>query len=178
MKSSAVNQIDFTFVSRTRSESIYIGDISFKRSNLLKSIQVNSNSSQYRKYNFTYNNTSLGYQRLASVQEFNAKGKALKPIQFNYSNTSAGFKNRVISGDLYPGFSYKNSDLISGEFNGDGRTDVVFYDKNKKNDVYLHDGLFDQSLNLAYKINTGGFTEIFPSTILTNTGKDFRCLGV
>lgn len=166
-----MNQINFTYVERTRPENVYVGDFHFKRTNLLKSIQVISNNSQYRKYELSYNTTSLGYERLASIKEYNSKNKSFSPIQFNYDNTDAGFKNRIVSGDLYPGFNYKTSNLIAGEFNGDGRTDVVFYDKTKKNDIYLHDGLFNQDINVAYKINTGGFTNIFPSTILTSNGK-------
>lgn len=168
---SPINQINFTYTSRARPEIVYVGGYSFKRTNLLKSIQVTASGSQYRKYELAHNSTSLGYQRLASIKEYNSKYKALRPITFEYDNTSSWIPERVETPDLYPGFDYENSDLIAGDFSGDGRTDVIFYNKNQKNDIYLHYDLYNQYGSFAYKILTGGFSDIFSSSILTHNNK-------
>lgn len=168
---SSKNQINFTYTTRTRPESVYVGEYQFKRTNLLKSIQVTSGSSQYRKYNLTHGTTSLGYQRLTSVKEYNKDNKALSPITFGYDTSSAWIKDRVVSGDLYPGFDFKTSSLIAGDYDGDGRTDVVFYKENAKDKIYVHSRLYENQLSLAYEINTGGFSEVFSSSILSHNNK-------
>ncbi|WP_407267092.1 RHS repeat-associated core domain-containing protein [Tenacibaculum maritimum] len=163
---SPTNQINFAYISRSRPESVYVGGYSFKRTNLLKSIQVTASGSQYRKYELTHDSTSLEYQRLTSVKEYNAENKVLRPIVFGYEDTSSWIKDRVVSADLYPGFDYKTSNLIAGDYDGDGRTDVVFYDKNKRDEIYMHTKLYD-SISSAYSIKTDGFfTDIFSSTVL------------
>lgn len=167
---SPMNQINFTYTTRNRSENVYVGEYSFKRTNLLRSIQVTASSSQYRKYDLTHNTTSLGYQRLTSVKEYNAQNKALRPIIFGYDNTSSWIKERVKSGDLYPGFNYKTSSLIAGDYDGDGRTDAIFYNKNTRDKIYLHSRLYDR-ISLAYQINTEKFSDIFSSTILSYNNK-------
>lgn len=168
---SPKNQINFTYISRSRPENVYVGEHSFKRTNLLRSIQVTANGSQYRKYDLTHNTTSLGYQRLTSVKEYNAQNKALRPITFAYDNTSSWIKDRVVSADLYPGFDYKKSDLIAGDYDGDGRTDVIFYDTTNKDKIYLHYDLYNQYGSFAYQIPTGGFSDVFSSTILSHNNK-------
>lgn len=167
---SPKNQINFTYISRSRPENVYVGEYSFKRTNLLRSIQVTGNGSQYRKYDLTHNTTSLGYQRLTSVKEYNAQNKALRPIIFGYDNTSSWIKERVKSGDLYPGFDYKTSSLIAGDYDGDGRTDAIFYNKNTRDKIYLHSRLYDR-ISLAYQINTEKFSDVFSSTILSWNNK-------
>ncbi|QTE23336.1 SpvB/TcaC N-terminal domain-containing protein [Polaribacter cellanae] len=170
---SPMNQINFTYATRVRPENVYVGEYSFKRTNLLRSIQVTASGSQYRKYELTHNTTSLGYQRLASVKEYNAQNKALRPITFGYENTSSWIKKRVKSGDLYPGFNYKTSSLIAGDYDGDGRTDVIFYNKNTRDKIYLHINLYDK-ISLGYKINTEQFSDVFSSTILSWNNKILR----
>lgn len=167
---SPKNQINFTYISRSRPESVYVGEYSFKRTNLLRSVQVTASGSQYRKYELTHNTTSLGYQRLTSVKEYNAQNKALRPITFGYENTSSWIKERVKSGNLYPGFNYKTSSLIAGDYDGDGRTDAIFYNKNTRDKVYLHSRLYDR-ISLAYQINTEKFSDVFSSTILSWNNK-------
>ncbi|MGG8496433.1 RHS repeat-associated core domain-containing protein [Tenacibaculum sp. TC6] len=165
-----MNQIDFSYVLRSRPENVYVGESVFKRTNLLRSIEVTTNGSQYRKYELAHNTTSLGYQRLISVKEYNAENKALVPITFGYDNTSSWIKERVKSGDLYPGFDYKTSSLIAGDYDGDGRTDAIFYNKNTRDKIYMHMRLYDQ-ISLAYEINTEKFSDIFSSTILSHNNK-------
>ncbi|WGH75910.1 RHS repeat-associated core domain-containing protein [Tenacibaculum tangerinum] len=167
---SPMNQINFTYASRNRPESVYVGEYNFKRTNLLKSIQVTASGSQYRKYELTHNVNSLGYNRLISVKEYNKDNKELTPITFDYETTTSTFKSKTVSGDLYPGFDYKTSKLIAGDYDGDGRTDVIFYDITNKNNIYLHYDLYNQYGSFAYQIPTGGFSDVFSSTNLNDVG--------
>lgn len=166
---SPTNQINFTYISRSRPENVYVGEYSFKRTNLLRSIQVTASGSQYRKYELTHNATSLGYQRLTSVKEYNAQNKELRPIVFGYENTFSWIPDRIES-RVYPRFNYNTSNLIAGDYDGDGRTDLVFYNKNIKDTIYIHTKLY-KSNSFAYQINTDGFTDIFSSAILSQDNK-------
>jgi len=165
---SPMNQINFSYVTRSRPENVYVGEYHFRRTNLLKSIQVTSSGSLYRKYELSHYTTSLSYQRLTSIKEYNAENKPLRPITFGYDTTSSYIKDRIVSPKLYPGFNYKTSDLLPGDYDGDGRTDVVFYDKNKKDKLYLHYGLYDGENSFAYPIPTDGFSHVFSSNILSH----------
>ena len=164
------NRVTFSYATRSRPEQIYVGGYSFTRTQLLQSIQVSANGTPYRTYQLTHTTTSLGYERLSTVQEYNAQHKALAPITFGYEHTDSWMKDRVRSGDLYPGFSYKSSSLLTGDYDGDGRTDAIFYNKTIKDKVYLHTRLY-HPISLAYRINTGRFEAIFSSTILANNKK-------
>ena len=166
---SPTNQIDFTYANRSRPEMVYVGEYSFRRTNLLRSIQVTGNGSQYRKYELTYNSTSLGYQRLVSIKEYNAKNKYLNPITFNYDDTDSWIKDRVQTGVL-DGFNNQTSALNAGDYDGDGRTDVLFYNKKNASRIHMYSGLYNPQAKLDY-IDTDGFKEAFSSTILSNDNK-------
>ena len=170
--STATNQIYFTYETRKRPENLYIGDFSFKRTNLLKSIQVTAKGSQYRKYELTHSTTSIGYQRVSAVKEYNAKNKVLNPIIFKY-----GSKNnnalRVSKTSLSPNFDPSKHRLFPGDFDGDGTMDLVMYDKSSRNKLHVSTHISDKSNKAAktYSIATKSFIEIFPSVILSANNK-------
>ncbi|QTD36385.1 VCBS repeat-containing protein [Polaribacter batillariae] len=166
---SPTNQINFTYISRNRPENVYVGEYSFKRTNLLRSIQTTASGSQYRKYELTHNTTSLGYQRLTSVKEYNAQNKALRPITFNYETTSSWIPNRNVV-NTYPGFDYKTSGLIAGDYDGDGRTDIIYYNKNTRDKLHMNTNLYEETA-FAFPINTEKFSDVFSSTILSWNNK-------
>lgn len=166
---SPTNQINFTYTTRSRPENVFVGEYNFKRTNLLRRIQITASGSQYRKYDLTHSTTSLGYQRLTSVKEYNAKNKALRPITFGYETTSASIPTRKET-RVYPGFDYKTSDLIAGDYDGDGNTDVIYYNKNTRDKLYMHTRLYKET-SIAYQINTQKFSDLFSSTILSWNNK-------
>lgn len=169
---SPMNQVNFTYGTRIRPESLYIGELYFKRTHLLMNIQITTSGSQYRKYELSHSATSLGYQRLTSVKEFNAEDKALSPITFSYDNTSSWVNNRVES-DYLNFFRKETSTLLAGDYVGDGRTDVLIYDTKNPNindRIYIYSNLYEQNATRDI-IFTDGFTEAFPSNILSNDNK-------
>ncbi|MFV0248974.1 MAG: RHS repeat-associated core domain-containing protein, partial [Tenacibaculum sp.] len=166
---ASVNKITFSYSTRGRPEIAYIGNYTFKRTHLLKSIQSSTNEALYRKYELSHNSTGLGYQRLRSVKEYNGQNKALEPVVFSYDNTSSWIKDRIES-TVYPGFNYKTSSLIAGDYDGNGKTDIIFYNKNEKNKIHMFLELY-AGTNIAYQINTGKFTDVFSSTILSYNNK-------
>lgn len=166
---SPTNQINFTYTTRSRPENVFVGEYSFKRTNLLRSIQITTSGSQYRKYELTHSTTSLGYQRLTSVKEYNAQNKALRPITFGYETTSAWIPTRK-EARVYPGFDYKTSDLIVGDYDGDGRTDAIYYNKNTRTKLHMNTRLYEQT-SFAFPITTEKFSDVFSSTILSWNNK-------
>ncbi|MCG7501719.1 FG-GAP-like repeat-containing protein [Tenacibaculum sp. Mcav3-52] len=169
---SPMNQINFTYTTRTRSESVYVGGNHFKRTNLLKNIQVTSSGNQYRKYELNHSLTSLGYQRLTSVKEYNSENKGLNPITFNYENTSNTLD--IYSSKLYSTTSVdiKKSKMVGGDFDGDLKSDFLIFDPTKKDKLYVYQDVFkNSSYNLAYEIATGKFEDVFSNTILSHNNK-------
>jgi RHS repeat-associated protein len=166
---SPMNQLNFTYTTRSRPENVYVGEYNFKRTNLLRSIQVTASGSQYRKYELTHNTTSLGYQRLTSVKEYNAQNKALRPITFVYDTTSSWVSDRNEI-RAYPRFDYRTSSLIAGDYDGDGRTDIIYYDKNTRDKIFIHTKLYNRN-SIAYQIDAEKFSDVFSSTILSSNNK-------
>lgn len=164
-----MNQLNFTYTTRSRPENVYVGEYNFKRTNLLRSIQVTASGSQYRKYELTHNTTSLGYQRLTSVKEYNAQNKALRPITFLYDTTSSWVSDRNEI-RAYPRFDYRTSSLIAGDYDGDGRTDIIYYDKNTRDKIFIHTKLYNRN-SIAYQIDAEKFSDVFSSTILSSNNK-------
>ncbi len=166
---ASLNKIHFTYQTRKRPEIVFVGGHKFERTNLLNSIQVKVGNSQYRKYVIKHATTSLGYQNVSSVTEYNAKNKSMTPIYFDYERSTPGFQKRK-EVSIAPGFDYKTGHLITGEFTGDGRTDVVVYKKNDKKNIYLYYNLYNDR-SYGYRIKTDNFSDIFASKILSKEGK-------
>ncbi len=168
------NQINFTYTTRGMNEDAFIGGRSFKRTKLLQSIQVTANGSQYRKYNLSHNQNTLGYDRLISVTEYNSKSQALNPILFEYSNTGTHIPSRKNTSPKYGyNFDSQTTNFITGDFDGDGTTDVASYYKEvkKRTRVYVHSRLYGTTANVSHVHPGGTFNEVFASTILNGRGK-------
>ncbi len=167
-RTSPMNLIEFTYTNRDRSENIYIGEELFKRTHLLESIKVSTNAKQYRKYVLIHDKTSLGYNRLKTVTEYNALEKYLNPISFSYEDTSSYIKSRVKT-PIKPYFDTRDNGVIVGDYNGDGKTDIAYYDKEKKDEIHVHGDLNNKN-SFAYTIKTS-FDDIFSSVILSHNNK-------
>ncbi len=171
-----MNLIEFTYNERNRPESIYMGEQHFKRTHLLKTIKVSTNDKQYRKYVLTHDITSLGYNRLKSVTEYNALNKALSPISFSYDDSYSYIKDRRET-SIYPNFNPENGSVITGDYNGDGETDMVYYDNKKKDAFYVHGGLSSKNGSFSYPV-TIDFDNIFTSVILSHNNKILTQQGI
>ena len=136
-------------------ETSYVGGGAVKTSQRLTSVQTSVGASSVRSYNLGYDNSAAtGRSRLASVQECGADGVCLLPVLvagwqdvfdigrfstaslFNLANQYLEHSNRTV------GFQI-------GDFNGDGRSDIIRWGDTtgSYNAVFLSngDGSFTQA---------------------------------
>jgi RHS repeat-associated protein len=173
--SEAPNRIQFIYKNRNRAEVSYINGQVFKRSKILDYIEIYGGSQLYRKYKISHealDPNSLGYQKIETVTETNEANESFAPIQFTYETTASSTLNKFTDSDkLFPRFNYNSDVLFGGEFNGDGSTDIVTYNKTSPNKLNVFMDLFD-GLSIAYEVNTSvDFETAFSSKILSWNGK-------
>lgn len=170
---SAPVEINFFYTTRTRPESSYASGIQFKRTKILDRIETKGNGILYRKYTLDYDETSLDYQRLISVTEYNKSNQALTPILFNYNNSSATPFPDIYSGSLTPEFDSETDKLLTGDYNGDGELDFIHYDDDIRNRIYVFDNLFDSSNNnsIGHSYNVPVFDDVISNNMLNDENK-------
>lgn len=168
------NEIKFNYINRSRSEQIYEQGQIFYRTRLLNNIEIRSNGILFKKYQLAFQNTSLGYQKLSSVTEFNGTNQSLNPITFQYDNSNDGIQ-RFGNYTIIPGLNsnpFSNTPthrIVSGEFDGDGRMDFILANRNGGNSFNVFTEL-DNSFSFNWQINQN-YDEIIPTTILTWNNK-------
>lgn len=175
-----VNTINLVYKNRTRNEQMYVyGSTSYTFTKELDRVDVIGSGQLFRKYQLTYDTTSLGYERLTQVQEFNGNGESVKPIIFEYDTTENGVinnPNATIS-NVSPAYDSKNWKYLAGYFDNDASIDFFTY-PNSKDKLYR----FNSSQLLATSSNVSGslvnvekFSDIF-STKLLLAGNKFNNL--
>ena len=170
--SEAPNRIQFVYKNRNRAEVSYINGQVFKRSKILDHIEIYGGSQMYRKYKISHealDHNSLGYQKINAVTEFNGSNVSFSPVQFTYETTASSILNKFTTPHtIYPAFNYNSDILFGGEFNGDGSTDIVTYNKTSPNKLNVFVDLFRLVYPLRMKINTSvDFETAFSSKILS-----------
>ena len=88
-------------------------------------VEVYGNGQLFRQYQLSHAATTLGYDRLISVQESNRNGDYFPAITFQYSNTPNTIEKVSGNTRIYPGLDYETDRIVSGEFDGCG-TKVQF----------------------------------------------------
>ena len=178
----AINTIHFHYKKRSRSElalmnaPIVYGGFSKKshallRSNILERVEIKGKGSAlFRKYELYHDQTTLGYDRVRAIQEFNAAGEAMPAIQFRYDNTVDGLKYYGAT-DIRYQFDIEEDDIASGDFNGDGHMDFMKFNREDKSEIEVYNikpgkGRFEKTT-----VNTGDFLYAFPSTTIGDLGK-------
>ncbi|WP_268225623.1 FG-GAP repeat domain-containing protein, partial [Sinomicrobium oceani] len=170
-----INEIEFVYTDRERAEQAYIGGISFVRTNILSEIKVKGNGSGYRNYVLSHGLTTLGYQRLISIQEKSENGtKSYDPITFNYTNSGTIIEPESVPGTLSIGnIGQNNAQTATGDFTGNGKMDFILYPtsgSDQKKKFWLFTDIQDRgaSFNFGETYNTGLFEEIFTVNYLDN----------
>jgi RHS repeat-associated protein len=170
-----INEIKFKYDARTRAEQFYIGGLSIIRNSILKEINVVGNGIGFRNYILDYETTSLNYERLKNVTEKNGDNANYNPITFNYDTTTNEFPFKVNNPAILgiSGIDYTNSDYISGDFDNDGKTDIVLYSKisGLKNKFTLFSNITSGRLNPGKTENVDAFESVFPATFLSSDSK-------
>lgn len=170
-----VNEVDFFYKNSSRNDQNYVYDsksVFFTKK--LDRVEVKGNGQLFRKYQLTHNTTSLGYERLIQVQEFNSSGESITPVLFEYDTTDNGLtdNSRTIT-TVTPAYDNSSWNYISGYFDKDGALDFMTY-PNTKDKVYR----FDSEHMLAYNSNIygdivglGKFVDVFATKIVLPNGK-------
>lgn len=117
------NSIGFNYLQRELRETSYVNGIRFVQNNLLSGIEVRCHGNIFKSYELTYGNDDNGnhYQFLDSITEKNAAGEAANPIVFDYKKSNQGeWKKSSFTND-------KNTKVLYGDFDGDGKIDVIKY---------------------------------------------------
>ncbi|RTZ03569.1 DUF4237 domain-containing protein [Flavobacterium bomense] len=177
LSATAINQIQFVYKARQRTEQAYIGGQSFLKNTILSEIKVVGNGIGFRNYTLGYDATSLGYERLTSIIEKSGdNSKTFNPTVFSYENTSESIKYSPITTDLTVGnISSQNASTVSGDFDGDGNMDFLIYPttgSDSKAKYWLFNGLSPESgINIGWEHPVGKFDDIFPVSWLSWNNK-------
>lgn len=99
----------------------------------LKGITTYTGEIVYRQYGLTYNtsgdNTGTKFSRLISITAKNKDGESLNPITFNWAYLPSFYESEstiTVNPPLtYPSMSFDEQYYSSGDFNGDGLTDIL-----------------------------------------------------
>ena len=139
-----LNKIKFTYKLANSFEEGYLKGNLIKKLDLLSKIEVFTNDNLFKRYELTHTIE----QKLQKLQEFNTAGEAANPILFEYNPKQIGATETINS--YTDSFDPTNQPIISGDFDGDGYSDMV-----TPNKVYtrLFNGAFAQGVNLSFTAN-------------------------
>ncbi|WP_153799690.1 SpvB/TcaC N-terminal domain-containing protein [Foetidibacter luteolus] len=117
------NFITFNYVSRSDNVTLYESGSSLTSNYLLSEIQILAdNDILFKKYQFSYNNFN-GASFLKDVKEIGSDGTTdLNPTTFTYGTSEV-----VSPINILPPYNFLPSsrDCISGDFDGDGKSDIL-----------------------------------------------------
>lgn len=154
------NQIEFNYKSSSRIERDFIKGSAIYATQILDNVIVRTNSNLFRKYQLQHQtDSSLGYQRVSSIQEINGSGELSNPVTFTYNNTTETL-TRIEKG--YTNTLAFDKANIAGDFDGDGRLDFVA-------DKKIYTNLFTGNTgNSGINFPTIRPALIFPATVRQN----------
>lgn len=178
-----INEIQFSYTVRKRPEQSYIGGQSILINNLLTTIKVFTNGTGFRNYTLGYDETYREYQRLTTITEKSGdNSKSYNPTVFTYGSLVGSTILNLEPANLgLSNIDAQTTGNISGDFNGDGKTDIILYPlttANAKKKYWLYNNIIASPdiTNLGIEYNIGvAFEEIFPMTILEgNSSAGFK----
>ena len=171
---SAPNRIRFFYATRGRAEQSYFAGRTFSRTKILSRIEVFGGGKLFRKYQLSHTTTSLGYQRMSWIQESNGDNKTLPKINFTYGTTTDDLKRRSIAmSNIADNIDSLNTRTLSGDFDGDERMDLVFYDIRNRNKLRAFNNLngTQTEANPGWDAQLGRMDYIFTRTALDQQNK-------
>ncbi|WP_460692271.1 FG-GAP-like repeat-containing protein [Mucilaginibacter puniceus] len=169
---TAINQINFSYNSRNRNEQMYVGGTPIFQQQILSQIDVVGNGSGYRTYALTQDTVAgLKYEQVSSIQELSGDGsKSFEPIYFYYGYNYSSITVTESTDPFLSGVTATNSKVLTGDFNGNGKMDVVVY-PNAKNKFWIKwDPNQNPSPGFTDPVNLS-FVDMFASTYLKANNK-------
>jgi RHS repeat-associated protein len=124
---STVRSVQFGYESRTDVERGYEAGALRQLTMRLKSVAVLSGSTLIRRYRLDYEyGTSTGRSHLVAIQEYGNDGTSTLPARtFRWQHGGTGtFTSGARYYDIPQGGFSNTSNMLVGDFNGDGRSDV------------------------------------------------------
>jgi len=129
----ATHTINFHYSVRPDATSFVIEGKKGWMYSRLSSITTKTENEIYRVYDLTYDETSdatgTKYSRLTGITIKNSEGEALKPILFKWNYRPSFSQNinsiKVDPAATYPSINFTEQQFTSGDFNGDGLTDLL-----------------------------------------------------
>ncbi|WP_249413528.1 RHS repeat-associated core domain-containing protein [Chryseobacterium indologenes] len=116
------NNIEFNHIDRAFREQSYLQGQYFVQNKLLSGVNVNVNGNQFKRYGIDYSKDASNYQFIDKITEYNSKDEAANPIVFK-NEVDPEVTNIFQQNDRYDEIFGDN--IISGDFNGDGKVDFV-----------------------------------------------------
>lgn len=174
---SPINQIQFVYVARQRSEQFYIAGQSILMNTILKEIKTIGNGVGFRNYVLEPVQTYGGYEKLLSITEKSGDNtKSYNPTVFSYETTSDSISYADITTSLSVGnITSSNAGTVSGDFDGDEKMELLIYPatgpSSKAKYWFFTDIASGNYTNIAYEHNVGAFETIFPVSWLTWNNK-------
>ncbi|OFX38477.1 MAG: hypothetical protein A2X08_13745, partial [Bacteroidetes bacterium GWA2_32_17] len=165
------NSITFHYDNRTIDANVLYHSGSYVNiKKILREIVVKSNNSTVKKYNFIYQNDQL-FSKLYKIEVSDKTGNKLNSTIINYGSNDAPFHNYPSSMPDPPHTMSSASEYFSGDFNGDGKSDIIRADFDYINNG---NGKFHKTLNL-YTRNSEQVDFAYITYIdITHNGDDYN----
>src|SRR5207247_10801688 len=124
---AAQEAVTFSYVSRSDQTPLYQGGSLSRTMNLLGRVKTFANGVEVREYRVTYDSSgSVGRSRITSVQECSGDGSCIAPIAFTWATETAATRSFGGAGSgSWTGNSYGAYYSLLGDFNGDGKDDLL-----------------------------------------------------
>lgn len=146
------NKIKFYYELRTDKNTIYIAGTKLNSSHLLTHIEVTEeNNEAVVSYDLKYGFDNID-SYLKEIIQYGGDGTQLNATQFKYGTHDLSVTDPQISI-----LEDATADIISGDFNGDGKSDILAANYTIDNDVKFHED-FSVYLSNGSISGTGAFT--------------------
>ncbi|MEJ5105767.1 polymorphic toxin type 23 domain-containing protein [Chryseobacterium sp. MYb328] len=175
---SSPNKIQFYYKDAARTDQAYIyGARNMYSHRKLDRIEVTGNAQLYRKYQLMYSVTSLNYEKLVSIYQYNGSGETIKPVTFEYDNTENGIANnsKTITA-VSPAYDKSNWQYTSGYFDSDSSIDFMTY-PNSKDQLYRFNSgqLINSNSNISGTMTSvEKFKDIFSTKLVLPNDKYYN----
>ncbi len=170
-----INEVSFIYKNRLNPETQYISGLSITDDKILSEIKVFGNGYGFSNYIFTYDISSLGYERLTRITQKSGDGiKEINPTVFTYIKNQTTYNPAIETLNTIPTFeSYTLNSYppTVGDFDGDGELDFLV---SSNEGLKINKILDDNSLVNIANQNTILLTSPSNAVTVTSLDSNFR----